>query len=169
MSLDSIDTIQPVKPAPLATQTAEPKSSRDFFKIASISTAIGLGCAAASTESLRSSPVGFSFQITAGTFVAFAVGAAIGFFYWKLIAKSTTAARIGSVLLGLAGIGLFLYPLRFVPSGTLPDLTIGLLIATGALGTVGFIIWRIARFLDADAQRGGVLPDSQPEPNHSGD
>jgi hypothetical protein len=147
-------TIQPVKPESIATQETDPKSSRVFFKIAAISTALGLGCAAASTESLRSSPVGFSFQITAGTFVAFAVGAVIGFFYWKLIAKSTTAARLGSVLMGLAGIGLFLYPLRFMPSGTLPDLIIGLLIATGALGTVGFIIWRIARFLDADARQG---------------
>lgn len=147
-------TIQPVKPVSLATSQPEPKSSRDFLKIAGISTAIGLGCAAASTESLRSSPVGFSFQMTAGTFVAFAVGAAIGYFYWKLVAKGTAAARIGSLLLGLAGVGLFLYPLRFVPSGTLPDLIIGLFIAAGALGTVAFIIWRIARFLDADARNG---------------
>ena len=147
-------TIQPVKPVSLAASQSEPKSSRAFFKIAAISTAIGLGCAAASTESLRSSPGGFSFQITAGTFVAFAVGAAIGYFYWKLIARGTAAARIGSLMLGLTGVGLFLYPLRFVPSGTLPDLIIGLVIAAGALGTVGFIIWRIARFLDADAHHG---------------
>lgn len=149
-----MDTIQPVQPVSPATPPSEPKSSRDFFKIASISTALGLGCAAASTESLRSGPVGFSFQITAGTFVAFAAGAAIGLLYWKLIAKGSTAARIGSVALGLAGIGLFLYPLRFMPSGTRSDLTIGLLIAAGALGTVAFIIWRIARFLDADARSG---------------
>ena len=132
-----MDTTESLKPAaPVGNPESEPKSSRVFFKIASISTALGFGCAAASTASLRSSPVGFSFQISAATFVAFAVGAAVAMIYWKLVASNSKAARRASFLIALAGVGLFLYPLRFVPASNLRDLTIGLILATIALSTV---------------------------------
>jgi hypothetical protein len=148
-----VTNIESVKPEPIVKES-ESKNLRIFFKIASISTALGFGCAAASTASLRSSSVGFSFQISPGTFVAFFIGAAIGMVYWKLIARSSMAARVGSLLVGLAGLGLFLYPLRFVPAGNLHDLTIGLLIAAGALTVVGVLLWKIKRYLEADSKRG---------------
>ena len=117
LSCDMIsNTIESLKPNNVAEKSdSESRSSRDFFKIASLGTALGFGAAAASTASLRSSPTGFSFQITAGTFVAFAIGAAIALIYWKLVASNSKAARRGSFLLALAGVGLFLYPLRLFP------------------------------------------------------
>jgi peptidoglycan/LPS O-acetylase OafA/YrhL len=135
-------------------------SSRTFFRIASLGTAIGFGCAAASTESLRSSPAGFSFQITAGTFVAFAIGAAIAIFYWRLVVHNSPAVRRSSVLLALGGVGLFLYPLRFMPSRNLPELAIGLVSATLALSLVAFLLWKVKRFLDSDERRGEAATNS---------
>jgi hypothetical protein len=139
---------------------SEAHSSRVFFKIAALSTALGFGAAAASTASLRSSPVGFSFQLSAGTFIAFAVGAAIALVYWKLVASNSKAARRASLLIALAGVGLFLYPLRFVPAGNMHDLAVGLILAAGVLSLVGFLIWRITRLLDAETRQADAAEQS---------
>jgi hypothetical protein len=156
-------TVESLKPDAAAEKPdSESKSSRDFFKIASLGTALGFGAAAASTASLRSSPVGFSFQLSAATFVAFMVGAAVALVYWKLVASNSRAARRASLLIALAGVGLFLYPLRFVPAGNLLDLIIGLILATCALSLVGFLLWQVKRFLDTDSQQAdaGAEPPS---------
>jgi hypothetical protein len=165
------NAIESLKPNNAAENSeSESRSSRDFFKIASLGTALGFGAAAASAASLRSSPTGFSFQITAGTFVAFAIGAAIALIYWKLVASNSKAARRGSFFLALAGVGLFLYPLRFVPAGNLHDLAVGLILATCALSIVGFLLWRVKRFLDTDSQQadaGAEQPSSSIKPGRT--
>jgi hypothetical protein len=151
---------------------AESNSSRVFFKIAALSTALGFGAAAASTASLRSSPVGFSFQLSARTFVAFVIGAAVALIYWKLVAQESRAARRASLLIALGGVGLFLYPLRFVPAGNLHDLAVGLILAACALSLVGFLIWRITRLLDAETRQADAAEHpaspvkSGPSPGH---
>jgi hypothetical protein len=166
-------TVESLKPDGAAEKPdSESKSSRVFFKIASLATALGFGGAAASTASLRSSPVGFSFQLSAATFVAFAVGAAIALIYWKLVASNSKAARRASLLIALAGVGLFLYPLRFVPAGNLHDLAVGLILATCALSIVGFLLWRVKRFLDTDSQQadaGAEQPASPLKSDRSSD
>jgi hypothetical protein len=154
----------PPTPAPAAPQPEiKPDTSKTFFRFASISTAIGFGCAAASTESLRSNPAGFSFQITVGSFVAFAIGAAIAIFYWRLVAHNSPAVRRFSFLVALCGVGLFLYPLRFMPSRNLPELAIGLVSATLALSLVAFLLWKVKCYLDRDEQRGDAA-SSTPTP-----
>jgi hypothetical protein len=158
-----VNTVESLKPEVAAETEAESRSERLFFKIASLGTALGFGAAAASTASLRSGPVGFSFQLSVGTFVAFLVGAAIALIYWKLVASDSKAASRASVLIALAGVGLFLYPLRFVPASNLRDLTIGLVLAVIALSTVGFLIWRITRFLEKDSQQDSQRADAVPE------
>jgi hypothetical protein len=167
------NTISQLKSNPTVENSdSESKSSRDFFRIAAACTALGFGAAAASAASLRSSPTGFSFQITAGTFIAFAIGAAVALLYWKLVASNSKSARRSSVLLALAGVGLFLYPLRFVPAGNLHDLMIGLILATCALSIVGFLLWRVKRFLDTDSQQADAAeeqPASPIEPGRSTD
>jgi hypothetical protein len=169
LSFDMIsNTIESLKPTIDAEKSdSESRSTRVFFKIASLGTALGFGAAAASTESLRSSPGGFSFQITAGTFVAFAVGAAIALVYWKLVASNSKAARRSSFLLALAGVGLFLYPLRFVPASNLRDLTVGLILAAGALSIVGLLLWRVKRFLDKDSKQADDATDQPASPAKS--
>jgi hypothetical protein len=170
LSWDMIsNTIESLKSnSAVENSDSQSKSSRVFFKIASLSTALGFGAAAASTASLRSSPVGFSFQITIGTFIAFAVGAAIALVYWKLVASNSKAARRASLLLALAGVGLFLYPLRFVPKGNLHDLAVGLILATGALSIVGLLLWQVKRFLDSDSRQADAAAEQSSSPDKSG-
>lgn len=152
--------VDPSKPAggfeaQKAASEPEPKSTRDFLNIASLSTALAFGCVAATVESLRGDRSGFSFQISVGTFAAFVVGAVVAIIYWRLALRNSFAARSASFLLALAGIGAFLYPLRFVPSERLPEVAIGLGTATCAISIVVWLLWRVKRFLDADSDRFG--------------
>jgi hypothetical protein len=124
--------------------------SRGLFKIVVGSTALGLGCLAAAMEALRRDTGGFTFQLSARTFVAFSLGLAAGLYYWKLAARSLLAARVGTALLLLAGIGGFLYPLRFVPANKMAEIGIGLGFATSALSVGAFMLWRLKCFFDAD-------------------
>jgi hypothetical protein len=125
--------------------------SRAFFKIVVGSTALGLGCMAAAMEALRQDVGGFSFQVSAGTFMAFAVGLAAALLYWKMAARSLAAVRVSSVILSLAGVGGFLYPLRFVPADKMTEIAIGLGAATCAISIGAFLLWRLKRFFDAES------------------
>jgi hypothetical protein len=124
--------------------------SRGLFKIVVGSTALGLGCLAAAIEALRRETGGFTFQVSAGTFVAFSLGLAAGLYYWKLAARSLLAARVGTALLLVAGIGGFLYPLRFVPADKMAEIGIGLGFAVSAISIGAFMLWRLKCFFDAD-------------------
>jgi hypothetical protein len=133
-------------------EAPEPDSalSRAFLKIVIGSTALGLGCLAAAVEALRQDTGGFAFHVSAGTFVAFAVGLAAGLYYWKLAAKSPLAARVATAFLVLAGIGGFLYPLRFVPSDKMGEIATGLGVAACAISIGAVLLWRLKLFFDAD-------------------
>ena len=124
--------------------------SRGFYRIMLGSTAAALGGLAAAMQALRRSPAGFAFHFSVWTVVAFAAGLAVGLLYWKLAAKSLLAVRVGTTFLVLAGVGGFLYPLRFVPSDKMAEIGIGLGLAVCAIGTVAFMLWRMKRFFDAD-------------------
>ena len=142
-------------PAPSTTEDQvmpppETTLSRGLYKIVLGSTALALGGMAAALEALRPSATGFGFRISVWTFVAFAVGWAAGLLYWKLEARSRLAGRIGNAFLLLAGLGGFLYPLRFVPSDKKADIGIGLGLAVCALSMGAFLLWRMKRFFDKD-------------------
>lgn len=51
-------------------------------------------------------------------------------------------------LLIAAGLGAFLYPIRFADQSRWNDIAQGLIIAVVVLGAVGFMIYRLARFFD---------------------
>ncbi len=124
--------------------------ARGLYKIVLGSTALALGGMAAALQALRPSATGFGFRISVWTIVAFAVGWAAGLLYWKLEAKSRLAGRIGNALLLLAGLGGFLYPLRFVPADKKTDIGIGLGLAVCAVSMGAFLLWRMKRFFDKD-------------------
>ncbi|HEY3864284.1 MAG TPA: hypothetical protein VGO59_20625 [Verrucomicrobiae bacterium] len=121
-----------------------------LWRVASLSTAGGLGCALGSTASLRCGAEGFSFQFSLAAVIATALGIAIGLLYWKLEAGGAAAGRNGRVLLALTGAGLFLYPLRLVPASILPDIATGLAAAVCALSLVSVMLLLVKRFLDSE-------------------
>ncbi|EEF58399.1 hypothetical protein [Pedosphaera parvula] len=137
------------------------KTQQGLYKLVTYSTAVALGVMVASLEALRPTPSGFSFQISFRTLIAFVLGGAVAFPFWRFIFngaswsnKRLTFAWICFLALLLAlGVGAFLYPLRYVPREKLPDILIGLLAAVLALSAIGFLLWRVKRFLDRDSNR----------------
>jgi ABC-type uncharacterized transport system permease subunit len=141
-----------LKPTEVLEMTPpEAAQSRSFFIIVRGSTALALGCMAAVLEALRRDADGFTIHVSAGTFVAFAAGFAAGLYFWKMAARSLLAARVGIALLLLAGLGGFLYPLRFVPSDKRADIATGLFVAACAVSTGAVLLWKMKRFFDKDA------------------
>lgn len=135
----------------------ESVNTRNFMRIASGSTALGFGCVGAAAVSLRADLAGFSFQVTIWTFAAFFAGAALGVFVWRPAARGRTVARMGFLILTV-GIVAFLSPLRFAPRDKRVDILIGLTVAVIVISTGGYLIWRIARFLDRDAAQAKKRP-----------
>jgi hypothetical protein len=142
----------------LAAVKGETKNERDIVRIATLSTALGMGTVFASNQSLTRDANGFIWHLSAHTLLAFVVGAAIGYSYWKIIARSSDRQasgllRAASFMLLLVGIGAFLYPLRFLPTDQLPDVAKGLGVDVVALSALGWILWQIRNFLNADTEQ----------------
>ena len=104
--------------------------------------------------------------------VAFGAGVVAGWLYWRAAgrmilfanrpagAAEADQARLLrrkfawlSAVLGVAALGALVYPLRFVPREKLADIATGLGAAFLVLALIGFVIWRVKGFLDADTRR----------------
>ena len=66
-----------------------------------------------------------------------------------------------SVLLSLATVAAFAFALKGVGNEKLREIIQGTLLAVFALSGVGFLLWRIARFLESDNKR--VTEDTPPD------
>lgn len=73
----------------------EKKDEHDFFKIVTISTALGFGVMAAFLYSIKDMRNDVSLEFSFGTIVAFFVGAAIGWGLWAVIRRFSNKAEKG--------------------------------------------------------------------------
>lgn len=147
---------------------AHPPQPDRLLRVAAWSTALAFGAMASSAYSLRKDEAGFSFDFTPGTVISFVVGAGVALFYWRVIGALQKTApgaqgaqgnrrrpRIGilSAALFLAAVGLFLYPIKFVPPGKLKDVAVGLILAFLVLGLVAVVVIKLIRLLEEDERR----------------
>lgn len=121
--------------------------------------ALAFGFLGAVLQALRPRPAGFTFQVSVMTFVAFAMGVAIGVVFWRIILNRVGGARQKSVrflvelLVFLLGTAAFLYPLRFVPADKLPEMFTGLITAACALGLLAGLLILVGRFFESDDRK----------------
>jgi hypothetical protein len=142
--------------------TKKTTGSSTLFRIAGVGASLAFGTMVASLFALKSRPDGFAFELNAITIVAFVAAAALGWFYWRMIArmaaepgrqprqKKFVVFSIGLVLVGLVS---FLYPLKFIPKEKRKDVFIGLALAAGCITGVAFVMMKVKKFLDADLKR----------------
>ena len=134
-----------------------------------ISSALGMGGVISSLTLLSSGPHGFEFHWTNLAYPAFALGCLISTGYWWIVFRMTSRSNPSSLrFLALASGGMivfavaaFLYPIRFIPQQKRSDVIIGLAAAVLVLGTIGYIIHSIVRWLEEDAQE-DPPPGSEP-------
>jgi hypothetical protein len=111
---------------------------------------------AACLEALRARDSGFYFAPSWRTGLVLISSGALVLWAWRIVLDETDTPRhrlarrtVKGLLLAGAAVS-FLYPLRFVPKSKLPEIAIGLGMATCALSIVGYLLLRARRFLEAD-------------------
>jgi multidrug transporter EmrE-like cation transporter len=140
-----------LKPEPYQKpNSSQPARTRDFYRLVSISSAFSFGILAATLQSLHRTAAGFSLDPNLMTPVAFVIGALISVLYWKVVLKNKRGTRLASWLMALAGVGMFLYPLRFIPGDKLHDMAVGLVFAVIALSGVAGLLMMMKKFLSED-------------------
>jgi hypothetical protein len=141
------------KAAPAETiENTTGQGMQGLLRVAAFTSALCLGCAVASLQALSENADGIFFRFSTGTVVAFVAGVAGALLYWKL-ALANFRTHHWKVLffgMGVAGLGMFLYPLRFVPRNKMHEIAIGLGTAACAISLGGFLLYRLMRFLNAD-------------------
>ncbi len=143
----------------METET-ETRNDRDLIRVVKLGSAVAYGCLLAVIQGLTLQAGQYHFTFSVVTIIAFAVGAAVAWYFWSAFFSRHSAKRRRSIVLGIAALGLigivgFLSPLRFVPSERWPDIFIGLSLAAFVLSGIGFVLWKLKRFLDADSERNG--------------
>jgi len=118
--------------------------------IITVATALAAGFGTASLQAWK----GHGWEVSAKTLLAFLIGAAVMVGYWRIIFHPSSSRRqkflrLGAtVMIFLAGVGFFLYPLKFVQAALLPEIRIGLITAFCALSGVGALLFLAKRLFD---------------------
>ncbi|MEN9732055.1 MAG: hypothetical protein RLZ45_50 [Verrucomicrobiota bacterium] len=143
---------QPNAPVPLH------EDPRFRFLVMSAS-ALGLGGMLASLTFLDKGPHGFEFHWSSLALPAFALGIVLSSAYWWIVFRMTArSGRLGPGFLTTASAAVmvlailaFLYPIRFIPAAKRTDVVIGLTLAVLVLGTIGYIIHTMVRWLEQES------------------
>jgi hypothetical protein len=139
-----------------AQSTGGPKT---IFRIAGVGASLAFGAMVATLFALKPVPDGLSFVLNVPTVVAFVVAAVFAWMYWRMVermalekapAQRKKKFAVFSVGLLLVGIISFVYPMKFIPAEKRRDVFIGLALAIGCIAGVGFVMWKVRNFLEAD-------------------
>jgi len=147
------------------------RDDRDLLRVIRFSSAVSLGVMAALLFSVKQVTPDLRCELSAGSGIAFLVGAALSWLFWRVVFK-VDSKRTGpgkrrvwfaalSVLLSLATVAAFAFALKGVGNEKLREIIQGTLLAVFALAGVGFLLWRIARFLESDSKR--AAEDTPPD------
>ena len=140
-----------------------------LFRIGGVGASLAFGAMVGSLFAVKAQPGGLAFELNAGTIIAFCAAATFAWFYWRLVTrmaaekaprhrrKKFMAFSVGLLLVGVIS---FLYPLKFIASEKRKDVFVGLASAVVVLSGVGFVMWKVKRFLDADLKRSEQEEDS---------
>src|SRR5205809_443853 len=153
-------------------------NERDLTRVIKCSSALGLGLMAAFLYSIKQVTPEFRYKISIGTGVSFVAAAALSWAFWRLVFGKPNSSDVGfsnprkrwfiilSVFLTVATLAPFLYTLKGVANEKMVEITEGTALAVLALGGVGFLLWKTARFLENDSKRADedTKPEEESEP-----
>jgi hypothetical protein len=129
-----------------------------LLRVLVLATTAACAVLAGAWEALRTSANSFYFVMSWRTIVVFVCSAALVVWAWRIVLDETETPRhrltrrvMTGLLLAIAGAA-FLSPLRFVPKSKLPEIAIGLGIATCASSIIGFLLFRARRFPKEDGK-----------------
>lgn len=125
------------------------------------SSALGAGGLLASLTVVNVGPSGFEFHWSNWAIPAFVIGAVLTGCFWRVVfrlsarggdeKKKRRRLMLLSGFLLVVAFGAFLYPLRFVAAERRNDVLIGLGVAIAVLGTVGFLLRTVVKWLEEES------------------
>jgi hypothetical protein len=139
-----------------------PGNDPALLRIAGLGASLAFGAMVASLFALKPVPNGFSFELNVGAVLSFLAAATVAWFYWRMVARMAADKSpeqrkkkfiVFSLGLVLVGIVSFLYPLKFIAAEKRWDVFVGLTLAVCCLLGIGFVMWKVMRFLDADLKK----------------
>ncbi len=148
-------------------------NDRGLTRVIKCSSALGLGLMAAFLYSIKQVTPELQFRISVGTGVSFAAAAALSWAFWRLLFGKPNGSENGlskprkrwflilSAFLTVATLAPFVYMLKGVANEKMIEIAEGTALALLALGGIGFLLWKAARFLENDSKRADH--DSKPE------
>ncbi len=149
---------------------------RTLMRVIKFSSAFSLGIMAALLYSIKQVNPTLQYEISWGTAVSFAMAVAFSWAYWRLLFGKQNDLNGGlskfrrrwllalSVFLAVGTVVPFVYALKDVAADEASDVAQGTAMALVALGAVGFLFWRVTRYLNADSQRTAGTDDTPHPP-----
>ncbi|HYT59369.1 MAG TPA: hypothetical protein VEL06_04320 [Haliangiales bacterium] len=149
---------------------------RTLMRVIKFSSAFSLGIMAALLYSIKQVNPTLQYEISWGTAVSFAMAVAFSWAYWRLLFGKQNDLNGGlpktkrrwllalSVFLAVGTVVPFVYALKDVAADEASDVAQGTAIALVVLGAVGFLFWRVTRYLDADTRRDGEAGETPHRP-----
>ena len=143
----------------------EANNGRDLTRVIKWCSALALGLMAAFLYSIKQVTPEFQYRISFGTGVSFVAAVALSWAFWRLVFGKPNSPGQGfseprkrwfiilSVFLTMATLAPFVYTLKGVANEKMVEIAEGTALALLALGGVGFLLWKAARFLENDSQR----------------
>ena len=140
-------------------------NDRDLTRVIKCSSALALGLMAAFLYSIKQVTPEFQYKISIGTGVSFAASAALSWAFWRLVFGKPNSSENGfskprkrwfiilSAFLTMATLAPFIFALKGVANEKMIEIAEGTALALLALGGVGFLLWKTARFLENDSKR----------------
>jgi drug/metabolite transporter (DMT)-like permease len=140
------------------------KDDRALMRVIQFSSAFGLGIMGALLYSVKEVSPALKYEVSFGTAVAFLAAATLSWAFWRFVfgqrndgGRPATSRRRWFAALSLLVIGATVVPfvcaLKGVAQEKVIEIAQGTAIALGALSVLGFLFWRVTRFLNADSER----------------
>jgi len=138
---------------------------RALIRVIQFCSGFGLGTMAAILYSVKQVSPALRYEITFGTGVAFLLAVGLSWAFWRLVfgkqpeldgSLSKRRRRwfaVLSLILTGATLAPFFYALKDVTSEEAGQVAQGTALALLALSALGFLFWRVTRFLNADSRR----------------
>lgn len=138
-----------------AMKPAETKDERDFEKLVVWVSTLSIAATAGFLASIKQVNPAVQFRFSIFSVVAFIAGGALTALFLRFILKGKKSKR-GLLVVGVAiacVLGYFLIGIKDVSSENRRDVIIGTALAVAVLSFLGYVLWRISRFLESDQQR----------------
>ena len=134
------------------TKPADSKDSRDFEKLVIWTSAFSIAALSGFLASIKQVNPAVRFQFSLVSVVAFFVGGALTLLFLRFVLNGGKRRRaLSAVVVAIAAVlGYFAFGIKNVSPENRRDVTIGTASAIAVLSFLGWVLWRISRFFEAD-------------------